>query len=668
MKDLSPADVRPRELRPVESPVKPAEMPAPAATTSAAAGPTEFPAKPVLPSRPTLSSFERPAPKAAAPKAAEPVAASEPAPERPTPRPAPRVPVSAAVSPREPAQIAKPTPPAEPRPAAEPAATERRAPKAGEWGLAAAPRRPSFIGRVAPVALALACVGGAGYYGYNRFMNQAPVVAETDEPEADDSKTETAANSSAGTEVAGEADDPFGELPPPTVTSKRKSSPPRIASHSAKAIPIQAVEDSTGEELASTASAESADDDIDLLLDLPGEGENSEPADRQLGDEPGEELEPGSEPPMLRVPQPVPARRSKTTASRAAGMNNAPALLAPQDDVDGYIVAEDQAAAEKADRSGGPKISIVEAQDEADQLEDFEAEDLEKRRAISKTVVVHPKETSAAAASSDADLNDGWTVDESRPISRKAARVTGDSAPTTGAATGTGIAARSKSAGAMEAFGDPSRRTARDTEGFASELHPAGTPSRNVPQRGETYTVTPNDNFWTISRKQYGTSRYFSALAKHNAERIPDPQRLRPGMQVSTPAPQVLEELYPQLIDKSGAAAAPAMPREDLSDGRPAFQRPAAVSAAAEPERSAPTAPTGYFLSKSGEPLYRIGSDDTLSSIAQKHLGRASRWTEIFEQNRGILNNPENLTVGTVIRLPPDASRIGSGREGAPRR
>ena len=66
--------------------------------------------------------------------------------------------------------------------------------------------------------------------------------------------------------------------------------------------------------------------------------------------------------------------------------------------------------------------------------------------------------------------------------------------------------------------------------------------------------------------------------------------------------------------------------------------------------------------------MYRIGPDDTLGSIAQKHLGRASRWTEIYDQNQETLGSPDNLKLGTVIQLPSDASRLSLVPEGRSRR
>ena len=66
--------------------------------------------------------------------------------------------------------------------------------------------------------------------------------------------------------------------------------------------------------------------------------------------------------------------------------------------------------------------------------------------------------------------------------------------------------------------------------------------------------------------------------------------------------------------------------------------------------------------------MYRIGSNDTLGSIAQKHLGRASRWSEIYRLNRNELRDPDHLKIGKTLRLPSDASsarlveRPGYGR------
>jgi len=49
---------------------------------------------------------------------------------------------------------------------------------------------------------------------------------------------------------------------------------------------------------------------------------------------------------------------------------------------------------------------------------------------------------------------------------------------------------------------------------------------------------------------------------------------------------------------------------------------------------------------------YTVQSGDTLSAIAQRHYGKASRWQEIFEANRDQIDDPDLIRPGQVLRLP----------------
>ena len=188
---------------------------------------------------------------------------------------------------------------------------------------------------------------------------------------------------------------------------------------------------------------------------------------------------------------------------------------------------------------------------------------------------------------------------------------------------------------------------ARIDEDFA----PRSTSQTLVP--GDTYNIEPNDNFWTISRKKYGTGRYFMALSQHNLQVIPDPKRMKPGVTIATPSTDVLDKTYPTLIPK----AAP-------SDSTPAGGVDAA-STATRRTNTAANDEAGFFVSTDGSPMYRVGTEDTLSDIAKQHLGRSSRWVQIFEMNRDTLTDGNTLKVGTLLRLPGDASRVDV--VGAPR-
>ena len=141
----------------------------------------------------------------------------------------------------------------------------------------------------------------------------------------------------------------------------------------------------------------------------------------------------------------------------------------------------------------------------------------------------------------------------------------------------------------------------------------------------EICDVKLNDNYWTISKRTYGTARYFSSLALYNQHRVPDPKKLRPGMKVLIPAASVLEERYPEFFRN-------------------------------QQRRSAQ--PSGYFLKPDGTPAYRVGERETLSEISQKHLGRASRWIQIYRLNQQTLKDPNKLKLGTVIVLPDDATDV----------
>lgn len=158
------------------------------------------------------------------------------------------------------------------------------------------------------------------------------------------------------------------------------------------------------------------------------------------------------------------------------------------------------------------------------------------------------------------------------------------------------------------------------------------------PRRGEpppkVHTVQSGDNYWRISKKQYGTARYFKALFRYNQARISDPARLRPGMKVLVPERNVLESRYPDLFPARASAS-----RQDRG-------------------RLQTESSSGFFRSDTGRPMYRVGKQDTLSRIAQRHLGRASRWIQIYHLNRERLSKPGNLKIGTELLLPADASRV----------
>lgn len=169
------------------------------------------------------------------------------------------------------------------------------------------------------------------------------------------------------------------------------------------------------------------------------------------------------------------------------------------------------------------------------------------------------------------------------------------------------------------------------------ETAPRGpTAATPEPIPGSNYVVEAGDNYWVISKKVYGTPRYFQALAEHNKPLVPDPVKLRPGTPLQTPPAEELLARYSALV---------------MTDGPLETQTSGILPTSGE-------VTGGFFLDEQSQPYYRVGANDTLTGIAKAHLGRSSRWMQILEMNRDVLKDAKTLKVGTVLKLPADASSI----------
>lgn len=141
-------------------------------------------------------------------------------------------------------------------------------------------------------------------------------------------------------------------------------------------------------------------------------------------------------------------------------------------------------------------------------------------------------------------------------------------------------------------------------------------------------TVQPNDSFWKISQRLYGSGAYFQALAEHNRDVCPNPHRLRAGTVIEAPDSAVLREKYPDLC--------PTEQKEEMQ------RRRASVDSTAHG-------------STSGR-VYIVQAGDTLYDIARYELEDASRWGEIVALNRNQLGDDyDYLVPGMKLVLPTGA-------------
>ena len=54
--------------------------------------------------------------------------------------------------------------------------------------------------------------------------------------------------------------------------------------------------------------------------------------------------------------------------------------------------------------------------------------------------------------------------------------------------------------------------------------------------------------------------------------------------------------------------------------------------------------------------MYTVKSGDTLSKIAKAHYGDPQKYPVIFEANRPMLKDPDEIYPGQVLRIPPEGA------------
>ena len=142
---------------------------------------------------------------------------------------------------------------------------------------------------------------------------------------------------------------------------------------------------------------------------------------------------------------------------------------------------------------------------------------------------------------------------------------------------------------------------------------------------GRKYVIQPDDSYWKISEKRYGTGSYFEALQEHNRALFPDSNMLGVNKEIETPDESELQQLYPSLC--------PTPEHREASKHR--------SSAAGRANRSGSAT------------VYVVQEGDTLFDIARYELGKASRWADIYNLNRDRLGKDfDYLTPGLELAMP----------------
>jgi len=130
------------------------------------------------------------------------------------------------------------------------------------------------------------------------------------------------------------------------------------------------------------------------------------------------------------------------------------------------------------------------------------------------------------------------------------------------------------------------------------------------------YTVKKGETLSSIARAQLGTTTKWQELAHWNG--IADPASLREGMTLRLAPPATAPATVP-----AGRDSAPAL-------------KSATLRPAPEPTESPRT--------------HKVAKGETLSKLAVRYLGDATRWREIQKLNR--IADPAALTEGATLSLP----------------
>ena len=135
--------------------------------------------------------------------------------------------------------------------------------------------------------------------------------------------------------------------------------------------------------------------------------------------------------------------------------------------------------------------------------------------------------------------------------------------------------------------------------------------------KGRWHVVHDGESLWEIAQREYGRGSLWTKIAQANPGRVQKDGTVRTGVRLLLPSPASLGVKAPARVPRRSTKAAGS------------------------------SRPLGARATK-----YVVGKGETLSEIAQKVLGRASRMEEILELNRELISDPDEIRAGMVLRMP----------------
>jgi len=186
--------------------------------------------------------------------------------------------------------------------------------------------------------------------------------------------------------------------------------------------------------------------------------------------------------------------------------------------------------------------------------------------------------------------------------------------------------------------------------------------------------VKKNETLYEIAQRYYGNGEYYRSIIEANPGRVQANGNVRAGVRLVIPnkagmanrngAESSGEQTTPQrtvaanvIVVQSGETLSSIAQRYLGSSGRWRELFEANQHQISAPDQIAPGMELQLPLTRREQPkpdkaVYVVRSGDTLSVIASRVFGDRSRWDDIYQANRDVLDDPDSLTVGAELTLP----------------
>ena len=155
------------------------------------------------------------------------------------------------------------------------------------------------------------------------------------------------------------------------------------------------------------------------------------------------------------------------------------------------------------------------------------------------------------------------------------------------------------------------------------------------------HEVHSGDSLYAICKQYYGDTSLLSALAKANS--IDDPTNLKVGAKLLIPPAETI----------GGKAATPSVAKNEAAPGGASIDPNVHVKIeqTVKLPLKNPKATTAPPASSTPRATYIVKAGDSLRQIALRIYGSKENWKKLQDLNKDVIDDPDNLKVGTVLKL-----------------